>query len=117
MISWPRKLHYDSARFLAPEIVIMTKRTFMGRTYVRTDVLWNLVLLELHGAKNLKVKNAYLGYFWVKNERNNYVFGMKMKSLLYLSSDSYTIPGTKLAPGSRQVVLILGWVLTIFCFK
>ena len=103
--------------FWAQKTSFWPQRNFMERTYVRTDVLWNLVLLELHGAKNLKVKNAYLGYFWVKNERNNYVFGMKMKSLLYLSSDSYTIPGTKLAPGSRQVVLILGWVLTIFCFK
>ena len=36
--------------------------------------------------KNLKVKNAYLGGFSVKIEKNENVFGKEMKSLLYKST-------------------------------
>ena len=45
--------------------------------------------------KNLKVKNAYLGGFSVKIEKNEYVFGKEMKSLLYKSTLIFFLGGSE----------------------
>ena len=55
--------------------------------------------------KNLKVKNAYLGGFSVKNERNEYVFGKEMKSLLYKCTLIFFLGGSEKELGAHLYFL------------
>ena len=51
--------------------------------------------MKKRGKLKLKVKNAYLGGFLVKIEKNKYVFGKEMKSLLYKSTLIFFLGGSE----------------------
>ena len=50
---------------------------------------------------HLKVKNSYLGGFSVKNEKNEYVFGKEMKSLLCKSTLIFFLGGSEKELGAH----------------